>query len=348
MNKITRTSSAAPAASAAKVTRGSGVEAEHSANIVVLDRDSAISHSLGDPEMVTFSRSSIKPFQALALIESGAADEFGLTEKEIALCCGSHNGTDEHKQAAESILRKAGNTADMLQCGAHWPAWMRLENTYPADGEDKDPTRNNCSGKHSGFLAVARKLGDDPADYLNPDSKTQRLIRKKLSEALDFDADKAPMGIDGCSAPNYALPLKNLALGFLRLATAVDGPLARIASAMRAYPEMVSGEKRFDLALARAFDNNAVCKVGAEAVEGIAFREPQVALVVKVTDGGTRALYAVCLEALNQLSLLDGIDLGGLKNMVRPQIKNHRGIVTGEIIPEFKLKAYSAAPVGRS
>ena len=135
---------------------------------------------------------------------------------------------------------------------------MRLENTYPANGEEKDQTRNNCSGKHSGFLAVARKLGDDPADYLSPDSKTQRLVRKKLSDVLEFDADNAPMGIDGCSAPNYALPLKNLALGFLRLATAVDGPLARIASAMRAFPEMVSGEKRFDLALARAFANNAV------------------------------------------------------------------------------------------
>lgn len=337
-------SNMAATARVVKVTRGDGVEAEHSASIVVLDRDGAITHSLGDPEQVTFSRSSIKPFQALALIESGAADEFGLTEKEIAICCGSHNGTDEHKQTAESILRKAGNTADMLQCGEHWPTGMRLENTYPSHGEDKDATRNNCSGKHSGFLAVARKLGDDPADYLNPDSKTQRLVRKKIGEALDFDADKAPTGVDGCSAPNYALPLKNLALGFLRLANATDGPLARIASAMRAYPEMVSGEKRFDLALARAFANNAVCKVGAEAVQGIAFREPQLALVVKITDGGTRALYAVCLEALNQLGLLDGIDLGELKKMVRPQVKNHRGIITGEIIPEFTLKTHSAIP----
>lgn len=338
MNQISQTEQVA------KVTRGDGVEAEHSASIVVLDRDGAITHSLGDPELVTFSRSSIKPFQALALIESGAADEFGLTEREIALCCGSHNGTDEHKQIAESILRKAENTPDMLLCGAHWPTGMRLENTYPTNGEDKDATRNNCSGKHSGFLAVARKLGDEPADYLNPDSKTQRLVRKKLSEALDFDADKAPRGVDGCSAPNYALPLKNLALGFLRLANATDGPLARIAAAMRANPEMVSGEKRFDLALARVFANNAVCKVGAEAVEGIAFRDPQLALVVKVTDGGTRALYAVCMEALNQLGLLNGINLGELKNMVRPQVKNHRGIVTGEIIPEFKLKAHSATP----
>lgn len=338
MNQIIHT------ASAAKVTRGSGIEAEHSASIVVLDRDGAITHSLGDPQLVTFSRSSVKPFQALALIESGAADEFGLTEKEIALCCGSHNGTDEHKQTAESILRKAGNTAEALLCGAHWPTGMRLANAYPTNGEDKDATRNNCSGKHSGFLAVARKLGDDPADYLNPNSKTQRFVRKKLSEALDFDADNAPMGVDGCSAPNYALPLKNLALGFLRLANATEGPLARIASAMRAYPEMVSGEKRFDLALARAFADNAVCKVGAEAVQGIAFRVPQVALVVKVTDGGTRALNTVCLEALNQLGVLEGIDLGELKNMVRPQVKNHRGIVTGEIIPEFKLETHGAVP----
>ncbi|MFQ5606449.1 MAG: asparaginase [Candidatus Zixiibacteriota bacterium] len=328
---------------AATVTRGNGVEAVHEAVIVVLDESGNVSKSLGDPEFLTFTRSSIKPFQALALLESGAAEEFNLTDKELALCCGSHNGADDHRQAAESILSKAGASPEQLQCGSHWPGWMRLNTEYPSHGEDKDPLRNNCSGKHAGFLAVARKLGDDPADYLNPESKTQRLVRQMLSATLDVDFDGLPTGIDGCSAPNYALPLRNLALGFLRLANASGGALGRIARVMREYPEMVSGEKRFDLALAQTFPDDVVCKVGAEAIEGIGFQSSPMSLAVKVSDGGTRALHAICLEAIKQQGLLDGVDVSRLREMIRPPVKNHRGLVTGEIIPEFEL-----GPLGES
>ena len=342
-NKSSENSSSENIASQAKseraalITRGSGVEAVHCADIVVIDSAGEITHSLGDPKTVTFTRSSIKPIQALPLIASGAADEFGLTEKEIAITCGSHNGSDEHRETALSILSKAGNNSEFLQCGAHWPGEMRQEGEYPTQGEDKDPLRNNCSGKHSGFLALAKKLGDSPEDYLKPDSSTQVAVRVALSDTMETDLSKAPSGIDGCSAPNYAVPIYNLALSFLKIATASHGPMYRVAEAMRAYPEMVSGNKRFDLALARAFPGNVINKVGAEALEAIGFREPEIAIVVKISDGGTRALYAVCVEALRQIGLLEKADMSHLEKFIKPEIKNHRGIITGQEVVDFKL-----------
>ncbi|HSH00403.1 MAG TPA: asparaginase [candidate division Zixibacteria bacterium] len=334
---------------AARVVRGNGVEAVHTASIVVVNADKRITHAFGDPHLQTFTRSSIKPFQALPLVTSGAADRFKLTEKELAIACGSHNGTDDHKLTAESILAKAGNRPEHLQCGCHWPAYMRMKNIYPLGDEDRDPSRNNCSGKHAGFLAVARHLDADVATYLEPDSPVQVAVRRGLGEALECDIEAAPRGVDGCSAPNYAVPLYHLALGFLKLATATEGPLARIAAAMRAYPEMVSGKDRFDLALAQTFPSNVVSKVGAEAVQGIAFRDPALALVVKTHDGATRALNPICVEALRQLGLLKSAAGTPLEKYARPQVTNHRGTLTGEIVAEFELKAKAKAaglPVG--
>ncbi len=321
------------------IARGNGVESVHNATIVVLNAAGRVTHSLGNPETVTFTRSALKPFQALPLITEGVADKIGMSKKELAICCGSHNGSDEHQATALSILRKGGNSPEDLLCGAHWPSYLRLKNTYPLAGEDKDPTRNNCSGKHSGFLALAKHFDDNLSNYLELDSKTQIAVREAVAKALELDIDKAPHGVDGCSAPNYAAPLSQLALGFLKLATATEGPFARIADAMRSYPEMISGEGRFDLALSRTFPNNVICKVGAEAVEAMAFTDPAISIVIKVNDGATRGLYAVCIETLKQLGLLEGVDMSHLKSFERPIVKNHRGIHVGEIRAEFKLKA---------
>jgi L-asparaginase II len=323
------------------IARGNGVESVHDASIAVLDASGKITHALGNPGTLTFTRSALKPFQALPLLTEGVADRIGLSEKELAICCGSHNGSDEHQHTAMSILSKGQNSPADLLCGAHWPSQLRLTNVYPLNGEDKDPTRNNCSGKHSGFLALAQHFGDNLVDYLEPNSKTQKAVRVAVAEALGVDLDKMPQGIDGCSAPNYAAPIDCLARGFLRLATASDGPFARVAKAMRAYPEMVSGDRRFDLALSRTFPDNVVCKVGAEAVEAIAFAEPALAMVIKINDGGTRALYAACVETMKQLGLLQGVDMSHLKPFERPIVKNHRGIHVGEVRAEFELEKLS-------
>ena len=257
---------------AAKVYRGKTVEAIHHASVAVVGADGKLSHYLGDPNHIIMSRSAIKPFQALPLVLSGAADHYGFTARQLSITCGSHNGTNEHRELVLSILDKADCTARDLQCGVHLPIFMRIAETYPGNGEDKDPVRHNCSGKHASFLALAKYLGEDIEEYLNPERKTQQMVQKAVAEITDYPQEEMRVSVDGCSAPNFSLGLINLALGFKKLACAqgstpeMSMALARIKSAMTEHPDMFSGEGRFDLDLMRSFRGNVVCKVGAEAL----------------------------------------------------------------------------------
>ena len=157
------------------------------------------------------------------------------------------------KKTVKYNLEIAGNTPDDLQCGTHLPIYMTMNKLYPTHGEDKDPLRHNCSGKHSGFLALARYLGEDVTKYLNPDSKTQTLVKQAVAEMCEYPVKEVKVGIDGCSAPVFAIPVKNLALGFKKLASgeghneAYTQAARRIRDAMTAYPLMVSGEGRLDI-----------------------------------------------------------------------------------------------------
>ena len=317
---------------AAVVTRGDGVEAWHHACVAVVDAAGRVTHALGDPELVTFTRSVIKPLQALPLVQSGACDTLRIDTQALALAAASHNGDDSHRAVAERLLAAAGAGADALRCGAHWPIGMRAAGRFPLAGEDRDPLRHNCSGKHAGFLAVARVLGVAPENYLDPDAAVQRAVRRAVADACEIDEGHLLTGIDGCSAPNFALPLSALARGFKNLATATgDSALARVRAAMQAHPEMVSGEGRFDLQLQRAFGARVVAKGGAEALQAIGFSDPAIAIVVKVMDGGDRALAPICMAVLAQLGLVSDPLPAALAARVRPTIKNYRGVETGAV-----------------
>jgi L-asparaginase II len=330
---------------AARVFRGSAVEAIHYAGIAVVGVDGRLTHYLGDPELVTMTRSSIKPFQVVPMILSGAADHFRFSPRQLAIMCGSHNGTDEHRETVLANLAAAGNRPEDLRCGAHVPLFLQWNNQYPRHDEDKDPVRHNCSGKHSGFLAQAVFLGEDKTHYLDAQSRTQTLVKEVLSRIAEYPPDKMPVGVDGCSAPNYPLPLKNLALAFKKLANAeaegdhdLRAALTRVKGAMCSHPEMTSGEKRFDRDLMRSFPGNAVCKVGAEGLEGIGFYDPPLGIAVKIHDGNRRALAAVCVEVLKQLGIVRDMDnLPHLRIYEKPEITNDRNIVTGHVVPEFTL-----------
>ncbi len=329
----------------ARVYRGKAVEAIHYGAIAVVNAKGELTHYLGDPYEPFMTRSSIKPFQLMPLFISGAADHYKFTPKQLAIMCGSHVGSDEHYDVVKSNLEKAGNSPEYLKCGCHWPLGMMIEQNYPLNGEDKDSVRHNCSGKHSGFLALAKYLDDDIGEYLNPDSKTQNLIKATLSQFCEYDFDKMHYGVDGCSAPNYPLPLYNLALGFKKIMNGdatgkvSNAILDKIKEAMTTHPEMVSGEKRVDLALARSFNGKLICKVGAESVEGIAFSDPPVGIAVKVHDGNQRALAAICLSIFKQLGYIKDIkDFPLLEKYEKPEVRNVSDILTGYIIPEFELK----------
>jgi L-asparaginase II len=330
----------------ALVYRGETAESVHHAAVAVVNSRGALTHYLGDPFLPTATRSSVKPFQALPLVMSGAADRFGLTPKQLAIACASHNGSDEHRETVLSVLAAAGNSPEQLQCGSHWPMGMQLDHIYPSPEEEDDPLRHNCSGKHSGFLALSRHLGAAVESYLDPASPTQQLVRETIGRYCEYPADRLGVGIDGCSAPVFTMPLLNLAIGFKKLASGEGSSeqeraaAGRIRDAMLAHPLMVSGEKRFDYDLARSFPHNLVCKVGAEAVEGIGLADPPIGIAVKVLDGSARACNPICVEVLRQLGVISRVsDYDLLTKYESPEITNYRKLVTGRIVPAFTLRA---------
>ena len=329
----------------AVVYRGDTAESVHRVAIAVVDSRGALTHYVGDPFLPIATRSSIKPFQALPLIMSGAAERFGLTPRQLAIACASHNGSDEHRETVLSVLTAAGNTPEMLQCGSHWPMGMQIDQAYPTPDQENDPLRHNCSGKHAGFLALCRHLGDEVADYLDPDSPTQQRVRAAVGQYCEYPAEQLGVAIDGCSAPVFTMPLINLAIGFKKLAAAEGASpeertaVRQIREAMLAHPLMVSGEKRFDYDLARSFPDNLLCKVGAEAVEGIGLSQPQVGIAVKVLDGSARACNPICIEVLRQLGVISSVsEYDHLVSYESPKVKNFRGLITGRIAPEFTLR----------
>jgi len=329
----------------ARVYRGKAVEAIHYGAIAVVNAKGELTHYVGDPYEPFMTRSSIKPFQLMPLFISGAADHYKFTPKQLAIMCGSHVGSDDHYEVVMSNLEAAGNSPDNFKCGCHWPIGMMMTQDYPLKGEDKDSVRHNCSGKHSGFLAQAKYLKDDVGEYLNPESKTQKLVKRTLSEFCEYPIEDMHYGVDGCSAPNYPMPLYNMALGFKKImngdatGNVTKEILSRIKEAMTTYPEMVSGEKRLDLDLSRSFKGKLISKVGAESIEGIALDDPPVGIAVKVHDGNQRALGAICLSILRQLGYIkDMKDFPLLDKFVKPEVRNVRDTLTGYIIPEFELK----------
>ena len=339
----------------AGVTRGDAIEAWHFAAVAVVDGGGRLTHRLGDAELVTFTRSAIKPLQALPLCTTGAREGLAIDDEELALATASHDGSDLHRAVAARLLAKAGATVEQLGCGAHWPIGMRAAGRHPCAGEDRDPLRHNCSGKHAGFLAVARTLGVAPERYLDPDAPVQAAVRRAVAEACEIDPAAMPAATDGCSAPNFALPLSALARGFKNLATRratdtpgasgagapLDAALARVRAAMQAYPVMVSGEMRFDAQLMRAFAGRVVSKGGAEALQAIGFSDPPLGIAVKVIDGGERALAPIVLAVLRALGLSEGVALGALADRARPILTNHRGIETGAIVASLTLEPVS-------
>lgn len=329
----------------ARAYRGKGIDAIHYGSIAVVDGDGNLTHCLGDPEMTVMTRSSIKPFQVLPLLTTGAAERFGFTDRQVAIMCGSHNGSDTHREVVISNLQAAGNGPSDLKCGTHWPIGMQRVEEYPVHGEDSDPVRHNCSGKHSGFLALARHMGVPVTEYLDPDSRCQQMVRQAVAEMCDYPAERMTPSIDGCSAPNYALPLKNLAVGFMRLATGKASDevtaraLRRVKSAMTTFPEMVSGTYRLDLDLMRSFPGNIVCKVGAEALQAIGFSDPPMGVVIKIHDGGNRARHPVVVSVLKQLGLVDDIvRFPFLMRHERPEVLNNARLLVGRVEADFVLK----------
>jgi L-asparaginase II len=342
-----------------ETTRGSTVESVHYGALAVVDPQGHLVASYGDPQAVTFLRSSAKPFQALPFIEAGGHIHYNLTKKEIALICASHSGTDEHASTAAHIQARAGFRESDLSCGVHPPMHKPTADRMLREGEPLTPNRHNCSGKHTGMLAFAKMNAEPLESYLEHDHPVQQRILTTISEMCSLPPEEIHLGTDGCSAPNFAIPLYNAALGWARLAdpSGLSEQRAQACStimdAMMAHPEMVAGPDRLDTALMQAAPGKLAAKAGAEGYQGIAIQpgittpnSTALGIAIKVADGDgyQRARAAITLEVLRQLGVLSAEELDALQ-AYGPQrtIRNWRKLEVGEMRPIFKL--HVAAPV---
>ncbi|MET0625410.1 MAG: asparaginase [Pyrinomonadaceae bacterium] len=336
-----------PAEPLVVVTRGSFVESVHRGHVVALDGRRRLVARLGSAGAVSFMRSATKPFQALPLVASGAADRFGLNASELAVACGSHDATPAHTDAVLSLLRKAGLNASDLKCGAHEPYSKEAAEALRARGESPGALHNNCSGNHAGLLALARHLGADVRTYDRPDNPAQRAVFRAVSEFSGISEGELEHATDGCGIPTFALSVETVARMFARLvAHAGSEGVGAVVGAMTQHPEMVEGDGELDTELMRACAGRLVSKVGAEGVYAAGVlpceRWPDgLGLAFKIEDGdkGDRARPPAAVELLRQLGVLSGDEAAAppLSKLAGQTLKNHRGDRVGEVRPVFRL-----------
>ena len=336
-----------------EVTRGSIVESVHFGALAVVDSAGQALLSWGDPQTVTFLRSSAKPFQALPFVEAGGVEHFDLTDKELAVMCASHIGTDEHVATVSGLQHKLGVSESDLLCGTHPPYHEPTARVLMMKGEAPTPNRHNCSGKHTGMLGQAALRSLPLQDYINPDHPVQQTILKAFAEMCSMLPEEVEVGIDGCSAPNFAVPLFNAAYAFARLADPHGLPAKRakalrhIYHAMTSYPEMVSGEGQFDTRLMQVGGGQFLSKGGAEGYQAVALApgvlgkgRPGVGIVVKIADGdaASRARHLVTVEILRQMGVLTDEQTGALSAYRPRPVYNWRKLEVGQMRPCFILE----------
>jgi len=341
-----------PFALLVELTRGPIVESVHFGAFTVVDASGKLVASAGDPNLVANLRSSSKPFQALPFVEAGGVEQFGLTDRELAIMCASHTGTDDHVAVLQSIQGKVGIRETDLQCGVH-PA---IDNTTARNmllrGEDPTPNRHNCSGKHTGMLAQALLNHADIDTYLSNDHPIQKTIRRTFAEMMDMQAEDVLIGIDGCSAPTFATPLQRAALAYARLCDPSGlserraKALRHIYRAMTTNPDMVSGPLQFDTLLMQVGQGKILCKGGAEGYQGIGLApgaagpgSPAMGITIKICDGDPngRARTLVGVTILRALGALDDQQMEQLNHFTARPLYNWRHLEIGEIRSAFEL-----------
>ena len=326
-----------------EVTRGDEVECVHAGSIAVVNAAGDLLYRAGDPHSVTFTRSTIKPFQAAPFLQAGGVQHFGLSTRETALLCASHSGESMHVDTAQSILHKAGCSEHLLRCGCHVPMHYAVSDTLQTAEAKFTQLHHNCSGKHAGFLAYCVQHGLPLESYLDPAHRLQQEVRNSVAHFANMSPQDLKMGIDGCSAPNYAMPLSRLALSYARLAQGEESDrygstLATLRSAMTLHPELVSGTGRNDLAFMQTAPGDWVAKIGADGVQVIGVRSAGLGIALKIADGNMRALYTAAVSVLRQLDLVQHAEKSPLAPWIRPHLSNYTGLHTGEVRAAFQLQ----------
>lgn len=312
--------------------RGERMESVHAGHAVVMNSTGEIVQSWGNPDHVTYPRSSAKILQALPLIESGVADKLGLTQSQLALACASHSGAAIHTGPVQRWIGDLGFDDDAFVCGPQWPSDLPARNGLVKS--DATPCRyhNNCSGKHCGFLSMVKANGWD-LDYTAIDHPLQVVIKQAFEEVTDETS--GGWGIDGCSAPNHAVSVRGMAHGMATIAAADNSTtrgaaMVRLREATMAYPELVANEDRACTHLMRAGKGRVSVKTGAEGYFIAIIPEKKLGVALKIMDGTTRASECAMAAILCKLGVLDAAD-PLVSRYVNPTLKNFAGLITGDM-----------------
>lgn len=319
-----------------EVTRGPVVESRHEGIAAVVKPDGTVVESWGDIEAAILPRSANKPIQAMAFVESGAVERFGLGDEHIALSCASHSGETRHVETVRAWLAKIGLSEADLECGTHAP---RLQSSIEALARANTlPTAafNNCSGKHSGFLSTAVHYGEPTQGYIKYDHPVQRRLRETMSDLCGLDANAFPHGTDGCGIPTLATPLKSLAQAMAsmadpsRLSSRRADAANRIRKAMNAEPFMVAGSGRFCTRINEAAPGVIQVKTGAEGVFCGMLPTLGLGIALKVWDGAGRAAEVAMAALLDHLGVLPAAQR---EEVLHPPIRNVVGLLVGDMRP---------------
>jgi L-asparaginase II len=329
-----------------EVVRGALVESRHCGAVAVSDAGGRLAFALGEIERPVYPRSAVKALQALILVESAAADRYGLATEELALACASHSGEPDHVATVTRMLARAGLEPSALKCGAHWPIHQPSGQALARAGASATSLHNNCSGKHAGFLCAACAMDADRARYTEPAHPVQRAVKATLEALGGVAIGEGVCAVDGCSAPTWAIPLSALARAFARfgsgegLAPERAKAAARLRAACAARPWYVAGTKRFDTELMRAFGPRVFVKGGAEGVHCAALPELGLGVAVKCDDGAGRAAEAMMAATLARL-LPGEADRAALALFTRPALRNWNGIAVGSLRPTALLDGHA-------
>jgi L-asparaginase II len=326
-----------------EITRGRETECVHYGSVAVVDAAGKLLYCAGDPNFLTFTRSTLKPFQAAPFIRARLHEKFNFNLQELALMCASHSGEDMHLAVTESILKKVGAQSSQLRCGCHVPMQYSAFDLPAPAGLQLTQLHNNCSGKHAGFLGFCTAHNLPLDSYLEPTHALQQQVRTAVAHFAGMKLGDLKMGIDGCSAPNYALPLSRVAHLYAQLAQGTPDAhygdtLPLCFEAMTTHPELVSGTGRNDLAFMQTAPGDWVAKIGADGVQVIGVRSAEMGIAIKVADGNMRALYTTAVAVLQQLGLVKDVEHSPLAPWVQPTLKNFMGLTTGQVRAVVKLQ----------
>lgn len=327
-----------------ELTRGPLVESIHRGAVAIADATGAVRFELGEVSKPVYPRSAFKMMQALPLVESGAADAFKVRPQELSMACASHSAEPFHVRTIAKWLGRIGCEACQLACGPHLP--LSEPAAHAMIRARKLPTRlhNNCSGKHTGFLTLARHLKAPVEDYVATDHPVQKAVRQAVGEMCDTAPEDMPIGIDGCAAPNFGIVLSKLATGFARLADPSRlgrtraKAVKRLMAAVTRHPLYESGTGRADAIFIGASSGGTMTKIGAEAVYGAAIPSLGLGVALKIDDGNARGAETAMAAILTRLGVLDPKASAATQFTAAP-ILNWRGEVCGERRPAAALTA---------